>query len=841
MKNNKIFLFLLLLSGFHAVIAQSPKQYSSSDIYLKLKKLNVLGNVLYVAAHPDDENTRVIAYMSNGALVNAAYLSMTRGDGGQNLIGPEIREQLGIVRTQELLAARRIDGGQQFFTRANDFGYSKNAEETQRIWQRSKVLGDVVWTFRKFRPDIVILRFPPDERAGHGHHTTSAILAEEAFKLAGDRDAYPDQLKYVEPWQPKKIFMNTGRWWNTSISADDEGVVVVDVGEYSAPLGISLSEMAAISRSQHKSQGFGATGSRGEQIEYLEYMSGIDNDEIFEGIDMSWNRVQGGKMVEKKVSDIINAFDINAPARSIPLLIALKKDVNNIDNDFWRKKKLGEIDELVKACAGLYLEAVAEEYNVVPGQTVKVRLEITNRSEAIVTLDSFQFSASSAPQIKEITINANKPENIDSEFIVSDSQPISNPYWLNKKGSLGMYAVDDQQMIGKPENDPAFNVTLHFSINNSNISYEIPVIFKWNDRVKGEQRRRVEVTPPVMVSMNDPVLIFPDNSPKDVDVKILAGINNLVSSVSLRVPDTWRVEPEEQSVSMVAKGDEKIVSFKVYPPQNPEEGTIVVEAKVDGKTYSSGRKLISYDHIPIQTLFPEANSKLVRLNIEKEGTVIGYVQGAGDAVPQSLEAIGYTVWEMKLEDLTKENLGTLDAVIMGVRAANTHPDLKNYKDVLLDFVYNGGNLIYQYNTTRRISWEDFAPYELGFTGRSSDSRVSVEEAEIRILRPDHMVLNSPNKITGKDFDGWVQERGLYFPSKWSNEYEAILSSNDPGEDPKDGGLLIAKYGKGYYVYTGYSWFRELPAGVPGAYRLFANIVSLGKEKQPAAVKLNTDN
>ncbi len=801
----------------------------------------MLGNVLYVAAHPDDENTRIIAYMSNGALVNAAYLSMTRGDGGQNLIGPEIREQLGIIRTQELLAARRIDGGRQFFTRANDFGYSKNTKETQKIWQREEVLGDVVWTFRTFRPDIILLRFPPDKRAGHGHHTTSAILAIEAFKLAADPNAYPTQLKYVDTWKPGKIFMNTGRWWNTSISADDEGVVALDVGQFNSSLGISYSEMAAISRSQHKSQGFGSSGTRGEQIEFLEYIDGLDTEELFDGIDFGWNRVKGGIAIQKKVMNLIDNYNVQNPSASIPSLIDLRKDVEKIDDKFWKGKKLQEINDLLAACAGLYLEATADAYNVVPGQKVNVKMELTNRSDFKISLENYQYSESSTPVVEHIDLNSNEPEYINSKFTVGTDMAISNPYWLNKKGTPGMYAVDDQQLIGKPENDPVFEVDLSLSFDNSKIIYTIPIVYKWNDRVKGEQQRRVEVAPPAMVSMNNPVLIFADNNPKKVEVKVLASIDSLEAHISLNVPSSWKAEPGNQIVSIEKKELEKIVSFLIYPPPNQQEGMVVVEAEVNGKTYSSSRTLISYDHIPIQTLFPKAEAKLVRLDIKKEGAVIGYLQGAGDAVPQSLQAIGYTVWEMSMEDITPDNLKTLDAMIMGIRSLNTHPDLKNYKNMLMDYVEKGGNLIYQYNTTRGINWEDFAPYELKFTGRSSDSRVSVEEAEIRMLIPNHPVLNYPNKIGDSDFDGWVQERGLYFPSEWANEYEAILSSNDPGEEPKDGGLLVAKYGKGYFVYTGYSWFRELPAGVPGAYRLFANIVSLGKEQKPASVKLKSDN
>jgi len=750
-------------------------------------------------------------------------------------------EQLGIIRTQELLAARRIDGGTQFFTRANDFGYSKNTEETQRIWNRDEVLKDVVWTYRKFRPDIVMLRFPPDSRAGHGHHTTSAILAHEAFKLSGDPNVFPEQLEYFEPWQPKKIFMNTGRWWSTGISADDEGVVVMDVGGYSPSLGTSFSEMAAISRSQHKSQGFGSSGSRGEQLEFMEYMDGLQSEiSVYDGIDFSWNRVAGSSSIEEKIKNLIVHFDINAPYKSISGLIDVRKMISEIEDHYWKIKKTGEIDKLLIACAGLYIESSANMYSVVAGQSIDVSTELTNRSPVSIEINGLTINGKKLT-IETIVLSQNKVNKLTNSFVVDHSTPVSNPYWLNDKGTLGMYAVSDQTQRGKPENDPSFYVDVSLIIEKQAITFRVPLIYRWTDRVKGEQRRRVEVIPPVMVSMGDPVVIFADNHPQPVKVKVVAGIDNLESRISLEAPAGWRVEPASKLVSIEMKEGESIVDFVVYPPTGKSEVFVHAMAEVNGETYNRSRSLIDYDHLPIQTIFPEASSKFVRLDIIKNGSVIGYLPGAGDAVPESLEAIGYSVWKMELSDITAENLETLDAFVVGVRALNTHSDLKNYKEVILSFVEHGGNVIYQYNTTRRINWEDFAPYELGFTGNSSDSRVSVEEAEIRILQPDHPVLNTPNKITNEDFEGWVQERGLYFPSTWASEYQAILSSNDPGESPRDGGLLIAKHGRGYFIYTGYSWFRELPAGVSGAYRLFTNIISLGNDEKPGDARISPDN
>jgi LmbE family N-acetylglucosaminyl deacetylase len=834
---NTIALFLLVLSI--QSYSQAPKRYTSSEIQLRLEKLNVLGNALYVAAHPDDENTRMIAYLANDRLVNAAYLSMTRGDGGQNLIGPEIREQLGIIRTQELLAARRTDGGRQFFTRANDFGYSKNTEETQKIWNRDDVLADVVWTFRKFRPDVIITRFPGDGRGRHGHHTTSAILAAEAFELAGNSDAFPDQLKYVEPWSPKRFATNTGRWWNTNISDEEEGVISVDVGGYSTLLGQSYTEVAATSRSQHKSQGFGSTGSRGMAEEFLEHQYGeLTEGDLFDGIDLTWNRVKGGKQIAQKVSGIVEKFDHNNPQIIIKDLVDLRNMISALEDKFWMEMKIGEVDELIKACSGLFIEVGAGQFSSVPGDSLGLRIEAVNRSSQAITLMNVTISSTSFNKNYLLDLKDNDRQILEEVIKVDENTSFSNPYWLVESGSLGMYKVNDQLLIGKPENDPALDAVFTIKVGGEEIKYSVPVVYKWNDRVKGEQYRPFVIQPAVMLSIKSNVVIFPSQQSKQVEVEVTAGKENVEGMVRLDLPAGWTSKPSSQSLQFKSKDEIQIVSFMVTPPPNQQDIEIKAIFELEGKIYDQKRITIAYDHIPTQTLFPKATSKFVRLDIARKGDLIGYVMGAGDDVPKSLEEIGYKVWVMNEDDITPENLVTLDAVIMGLRAVNTNQNLKQYNSTLLEYVESGGTLIYQYNTTRGINWEDFAPYEIKFTGGSADSRVSVEEAPITILNPNHPVINGPNKITQADFDGWVQERGLYFPSEWADNYEPILSSFDPGEDPKEGGLLIANYGKGHYVYTGYAWFRQLPAGVPGAFRLFSNIISLGNGDNPSEANLD---
>ncbi len=807
------------------LFAQQPNQPDAADILLKLKKLNFLGTVLYVAAHPDDENTRLIAYMANERLANTAYLSMTRGDGGQNLIGPEIREALGVIRTQELLAARSIDGGKQFFTRANDFGYSKSPEETQEIWDREKALSDVVWTFRKFRPDVIITRFPTNGGGGHGHHTTSAIFAHEAFELAADKSKYSDQLKYVEPWQPKRLYLNTGRWWNPNISADDKGVITVDIGAYNKLLGESYTEMAARSRSQHKSQGFGATGSRGEQLEYLEYRKGDQaQHDIFEGIETSWSRVEGGEMIGRMIDKIIQGYNPQNPVAIVKPLLTVRESVSQLKDQHWKAIKLNEIDELIQAALGLYIETSASDYSSAPGDEIGFNVEVINRSSATINLMSVSYGV-----IKDTTINAqllpNKELGWESQLTIPRDAEYSQPYWLKEEGSLGMYHVSDQQLIGTPENKPAIVVNYVIDVFGTPIKYSSPVVYKWNDPVKGEQYRPFVITPPVFVNIPESVYIFSNESERNIDVTVKAGIANASGKVMLQLPDAWNTEPAYYEYTLDSKGEEAIFSFEVKPPQNQSEGHLNAVAEQNGKTYNKSMVTLDYDHIKTQVIMPNASAKVVKLDIQKFGKTIGYIAGAGDVIPSALREIGYEVWEMNDDDVTPENLASLDAVVLGIRALNTNERLPFFMDDLLKYVYDGGTMVIQYNTSHRLKTSEFAPFPLEL----SRDRVTDEFAEVKILEPEHPVMNEPNKITQKDFTGWVQERGLYFPDTWDKQYKAILSSNDKGENAKKGGLLVANYGKGHYVYTGYSWFRELPAGVPGAFRIFVNLVSLGNK------------
>ncbi|RAU82332.1 PIG-L family deacetylase [Pontibacter arcticus] len=830
--------FVLLLVAIlqpimQQVIAQTPNKPSSARILQDLKKLNVLGTVLYIAAHPDDENTRLIAYFGNEQHYRTGYLSVTRGDGGQNLIGPEIREGLGIIRTQELLQARRIDGGHQFFTRANDFGFSKNPQETFTIWDKEQVLADMVWAIRKFRPDVMITRFPPDERAGHGHHTASAILAEEAFEAAGNPKRFPEQLKYVEVWQPKRLLWNTGVW---SFKSPEEfekygkTLTKIEVGGYNPILGKSYGEVAAESRSMHKSQGFGSTGARGTSIEYLQHIKGEKADQnLFEGINTTWSKVKGGEQVQRLIQKAIATYNPSEPAAVVATLLDARKALDKLPASNWKTVKLQEIDKVIQHAMGLYLEVTASDFAATPGEPVKLNVEAINRSAVPAKLQSIKYSFASQDSATNKALLNNQPLKYSFTTTIPATMPASQPYWLQEKGTLGMFAVASQQNVGLPENKPAVQAEFILQISGQKLNITVPVVYKRTDPVDGEVYRPFVVTPPVFVAASEQVYMFATQEPKPVNVLIKAGKENVAGNVAISLPKGWRTEPATIPFNLKAKGAEQQVQFMVFPPKGQQEAILKVIATVDGKTYDKGISTISYAHIPAQTTFPEATAKAVKLDLEKKGDKIGYIMGAGDEIPVSLQQIGYEVSLLKDAEINPKRLKQFDAVILGVRAYNTVDRLKHHQPALMEYVKEGGNLIVQYNTNHDLVTNEIAPYSL----KLSRDRVTVEDSEVRFIKPNHPVLNAPNKITKKDFEGWVQERGLYFPNEWSPEFEAILSANDPGEPARNGGLLIAKYGKGNYIYTGYSWFRQLPAGVPGAYRLFANLISLEKNKENA--------
>lgn len=825
---HKLYFFALIYFLSISNFAQAPKKPSSAEIYESIQKLNFLGSVLYVAAHPDDENTHLISYFANDVHARTAYISLTRGDGGQNLIGPELRKLLGVIRTQELLQARRIDGGEQFFTRANDFGFSKNPDETFQFWDKEEVLSDLVYVIRKFQPDVIINRF--DHRTPgttHGHHTASAMLSVEAFDIANDKTKFPEQLNKYETWQPKRLFFNQSWWFYGSQEkfdkADKSNLFVMDIGSYFPTLGLSNSEIAAKSRSQHSSQGFGATAVRGSAVEYLEPVKGgMPEKNVFEGIDTSWNRVKGGKEIGEILSKVEKEFDFRNPSKSVTELIKAYQLIQKLEDKHWKEVKSEEIKNIIADCSGLFFEAVAGENYVSAGGKISVNIEAINRSNFNISLNQIEFLNSNENILKNKTdLKFNEKFNSSKELIPNKNTQPTTPYWLSEKGTLGMYRVTDANLIGNPQTDK-LKLNFNFTIEGENLNYTKEIVYKYNDPTKGEVYQPFDVVPKASVNVGEKVIIFGDETPRKVAVKVKSFSENLKGELSLNAPE-WKISPEKQEVSLNSKGEEKIFWFEVSPPKNQSEIELIPQLKIDNQIFSSQLIEIKYNHIPEQKVLISGVSKIVHIDIEKKGEKIGYIVGAGDSVPDNLRQIGYDVEIISPQSITQEFIQKFDAIVLGIRAFNVIPELKFKNKILFNYIENGGNLVVQYNTSRDVLTEEIAPFPLTL----SRDRVTDENSEVKFLNKNHPILNSPNKITSKDFEGWVQERGLYFPDKWPKEFEPILSMHDKGESAMKGSLLVAKYGEGYYVYTGLSFFRELPEGVPGAYRLLANILSLG--------------
>lgn len=793
----------------------------AGELQVALHKLNVLGSVLYVAAHPDDENTAALAYFSKGRKYRTAYLSLTRGDGGQNLIGPEKGAEIGIIRTQELLAARRIDGAEQYFTRAIDFGYSKTPEETLDFWGQKQILSDIVWVIRFFQPDVVISRFAMDGSSGHGHHTASGWLVKEAFRAAADPQVFPEQLKSVSPWQAKRLYWNSWRPNQEEI----ENLQSIDTGEYNPLLGKSYTELSAESRSFHKSQGFGATGRRGSRLDHFALISGEPaTGDLFDGIDTTWSRVPGAQKIGPMLMRVIQAYTPLNPPASLTGLLDVYKELSKIENTGWVALKRAELCRVIQAAAGLWMEAIADDYAAAPGDAVQITTTLVNRSWY-----PFQLRQITLPGLALATetgqiLGENDPLSFQDTVDIPQDFPVSQPYWLRASPGKGMFVVQDQRQIGAAENSPSLSVQIGLQAGDQLLKYSVPVLFRWTDRVDGELYRSFEVRPRVTVHIDNKVSVFPDESSQRIPVTIKSHTLRASGRVRLIGGENWNITPESIPFTLSSKYDEQQIYFEVTPPASPEETTLTALVETADARLTQDLVEIAYPHIHRQVYFPESRVKVVKLDIQQAGSRLGYVMGAGDEVAAVLRMLGYQVVEMSDEMLENADFAGFDAIIIGIRAYNTRERLKIAQPRLLEYVENGGTLIVQYNVSRGLLLENLGPYPLSI----GSERVSMETAPVMFLDADHPLLNFPNRITQKDFQGWIQERGLYFSSRWDEKYVPVLASHDTNEPERKGGLLFARYGKGVYIYTGFSWFRQLPAGVPGALRLFANLIAAGK-------------
>ena len=822
----KIFLMVFTCIFSLFAFSQSPETFTSSEIFQQIKKLNVLASVLYVAAHPDDENNALLPYLAKEKLYRTAYLSLTRGDGGQNLIGDEQGIELGMIRTEELLAARKVDGAEQYFSRAYEFGFSKNAAEALRIWDREKILSDVVWVIRNYQPDVIIRRFPPDKRAGHGHHAASAILAQEAFTAAADPTKFPEQFKYgVKPWQAKRILWNTYNFGGNNTTSDDQ--LKIDIGGYNPLIGKSYGELGGEARTMHKSQGEGRPRRRGESYEYFVTTGGDPaKNDLMDGIVTDWKRLPGGEAIETMINDIISKYNIAQPDLSVPALVKLYQAIKALPEGNWRNKKLDEVAQIIVECSALFVEATSSQSQVVQGGNLSINFNLIKREDINASLKNIRvenFDSSFST-----TLPTNQNININKTLVVADDKKISQPYWLVYPLKGGTFDVRDQTLIGKAWNDPSFEAIFTVNIDGEDFVIKRPVQYRYIDPVKGDTYQPIPVLPKIELNYTQDNFISMNGTPVKATMHLKSNSNdNKEYKVAQEYSTNW--SNDYPSFTYNSK-DAEIYKTGIFTSKSNETNTTeqINLKTADGK-YDGYTKVIAYNHIPTITYFPRAQANLVKLNIKIIGKKIGYITGAGDKVPDALKEMGYDVTNLSEKDITDQNLKQYDAIITGIRAYNLYQYLSDKNDVLMRYVKNGGNMIVQYMKSNQVGDKNITvgPYPFKI---SSQSRITEEDAKVDFLLPDNISLNYPNKITEKDFEGWVQERSTYQTTTLDPHYETPLGMHDTDESETNGSLAIAKYGKGNFVYASLVFFRQLPAGVPGAYRLMANLIALPKNK-----------
>jgi len=817
---NKFYLFLMILS----IGISSFANKSNGEIYVDLQKLYSMKRVLYVAAHPDDENTRALAWLSLGEKAETAYFSLTRGDGGQNLIGNELSEDLGVLRTQELLSARSHDCAKQYFSRAVDFGYSKSAKESFELWGKEQLLADLVLMIRKFQPDVIITRFPPDKRGGHGHHTASALLAIEAFDKAKDPKYMPKQVSLYGIWETTSLYWNTSYWWDENIkdiAKENSDYLVADIGGYNPQLGMSYNEIGTLARSEHKCQGFGGLVELGSRLEYFKHLAGEKlQSSLFEKSKRTWKDLKGEEF-EAQFKAIIDNFDFINVENNVSGILEILKVLQTLPKSYVVAEKIDRCKQILIDCLGLDLEMIASNYSFIQGDSVELTANIINRTRLELYLIGVALSSGEKIKLND-TLKYN--QMVSENIVSSGNNNLSNPYWLNQD-FINVFVVADTKDLGEPESSPSISASFKFSINNSVFTISLPVTYKWRDPSFGERIRPLIATPKFTTTFNKQQLLMSPDKKEIIQFKLRSFTDSLIDEISIKAPKGWIVKPSKLEVSANGIHSEEWYEFSITATKNAEQGNIEL-FNAAGEILHSYKE-IAYDHITTQALFKKEKLKCTLLDVKINTGRIAYIKGAGDVVPQAIEQLGFKVDVFSVKDIPLIQLDVYQTIVLGIRIYNVKPELLNFGDLLNQYVEEGGNLIMQYNTAyRSLEGKDLGPYPFEL----SRNRVTEEDAEVTFLNPDHPILNSPNKISKNDFDNWVQERGLYFASNWAKEYEPLFSWEDEGEDPQHGALIVAKYGKGQFVYTGISFFRELPNGVIGAYRLFANLLSYQYEK-----------
>lgn len=810
------FLFVLFISFSFSLSAQQIRPATAAQLYQQIAALKNLTHVLYLAAHPDDENTRLLAWLVGDQHIPTAYLSLTRGDGGQNILGPQLGPALGLIRTHELLEARKLDGAGQFFTRAIDFGFSKSWQETFQHWDSTLLTGDVVHILRQYRPDVVICRFPPDTRAGHGQHAASAIIARKAFFAAGDPQQY--RVQNLPAWQPRRLLWNTFSFGRLNTTSEDQ--FKLRVGQYSPLLGMGYGELAGISRSIHRSQGAGTPSVPGVQNEYFEMVAGDSvKNSLFDGIDITWNRV-GRPEIGTEIEAILKAFDFNQPEAALPALLELHRKIATVKDAFWREQKLRALDQIILDAAGFMAEATTAQATATAGSTVPYTLRLVARAQMPVQVE---IAGQGDSAVRLGPLQNDSLYAVNQTFVIPQNQPLTQPYWLALPAKDDHFLIPADSLLGLPETPNSLVVHLKVMIGSEHLDVRVPLSYKKLDPLYGDVVEALRVVPELSVSMGDDlVLTRADGSVKSyVRLRSFAPVQNANLALEVNGKTLYTLK----GISMNA-GTDTSIPFQLAAHQVKEAGNgnfeLALRVAANGKTYDKTLNLIQYTHIPTLQYFTPAKASVVAQDWQVTAKRIGYVPGAGDFIPDFLKLAGLDVTILTPEALgSAARLKDFDAIITGIRAVNTEKEMKFWLPVLLEYVHQGGTLVMQYNTLQDMATKDLGPYPF----QLSSKRVTEENAKVDITNAISPLLNTPNKITQQDFEGWVQERGLYFPDKWDERYQTLFKMHDAGEEPLAGSTIYASYGKGMYVYTSLSFFRQLPAGNAGAIRLLMNMLS----------------
>ena len=890
---------LVTLLAPHTAPAQERGAAALGDA---ISSLGVTARVLMIGAHPDDEDTYLLAWLARAEHVETAYLSLTRGDGGQNLIGNELGEELGVIRTEELLAARRIDGARQYFTRAYDFGFSKSAEETFEHWPKDSILKDVVTAVRAFKPQVIIAVFSGTPRDGHGHHQVSGILAREAYALAADTMRFPRAATAGEgAWTPLKLYQ-------TARFNPQQATLGFDVGEYDPLTGRTYAELSAESRSQHKSQGFGTLERRGSVMGYVRReqtrvgpADAGEEESIFDGIDTGWERLVN-LVTERSARAALDslpaataavraAFDAFEPGKVIAPLARVQALLGRIcgrnarivegsppclafdprhgihraaaglspDAERSLAEQARRLNRALLLASGVLVEATSSrEIWPAPG-SAPVELYLANRGEQAIRIHPFVRTpdvpatptiypsparpSPSAPAPRPAAARPDtaptrlvlRPETLPPDSALRKDVGVmlasTEPWWLATPRQGDMFAVpvdgipDDERPLG-----PWVSVPL--SVGDARMVATMPVIHRYGDPVRGEVQRPIAAVPAITLHLDREVEYAPANSAFDREVRVVvrSADSARTATVQLRVPDGLTAEPAAREVAFRTPGDVHTISFRVRGRLAPGRHEIAARARSGVDTFTSGYTTIDYEHIRPRRLHREATITLQAVDVTlPPGLTVGYITGVGDNVAPMLRQLGIPVTEIDPATMDRESLSRFRTVVVGPRAYEAQPALAERSQQLLDYVRNGGTVVAQYGQYE-MQRPGIMPYPVELS--RPHARVTEEDAPVRILAPQHPLLTAPNRITASDFEGWVQERSLYMPVEVAPEYGKLLSLNDPGEPANDNAILVAKYGSGVYVYTSLAFFRQLPAGNPGAARLFVNLLGAGMSLRP---------